>query len=143
MYEVNTYTLAGDNFLAGSMPVAKDALAVKEGETIKARSLVTLSSGKAAAYTATNAGNSVVPYGVAAADAENGSVVVYLSGEFFGSKLVLPEGVTAATVAPLLRQNGIFLKDLIPEESDATAEESSDEDSDEGSDEGSDEDSGT
>ena len=139
MYEVNTYTLAGDNFLAGSMPIAKEALAVKEGETIKARSLVALSNGEAAAYSATDAGNSVVPYGVAAADAENGSVVVYLSGEFFGSKLELPEGVTAATVAPLLRSNGIFLKDLLPEESDATAEEDSGEDSDEDSDE----DSGT
>ncbi len=116
MYEVNTYTQAGNNLIAGSMRIAKESLDVAEGETISARSLIKLDGGKAKAYTSADLGGSgteaVVPYGIAAADAEHGKVVVYMTGEFFGSKLVLPEGVEADKVAPLLRSNGIFLKDL-------------------------------
>ena len=113
MFEVNTYETNGDNFIVGSMHVAKDALDVNTGQTIVARSLVKLVNGKASAYAAADATNSTVPYGIAAADAENGKVVVYMTGEFAGSKLVLPDEVEVSTVAPLLRSNGIFLKDLI------------------------------
>lgn len=113
MFEVKTNECSGDNFLAGTMNIAKDALEVNEGQVIKARSLVTIENGKASAYTKENADGKVVPYGIAAADAENGKVVVYMTGEFFGEKLVLPEGVDAETVKPLLRSNGIFLKNLI------------------------------
>lgn len=132
MYEVNDYAYEPENFLAGSMDVAKEALPVKEGEEIKAKSLVKLVSGEAAAYTAADLGAKpdaakgaesqeaaetpaeaaelVIPYGIAAADAEDGQVVVYLTGEFFADALVLPEGLEAETVKPLLRENGIFLK---------------------------------
>ena len=194
MYGINSYELPGDNFVAGTMPIASEALAVKSGETIPARSLVKLVAGEAAAYTASDLdltpddqkveaeasgtgitaasvvkatfleeagtgknkyefefdgtgwqydgeaatlndygisvtgtpaeGDKVtvtrtvttqkpaVPYGIAAADAENGTVPVYLSGEFFAEKLEMPEDVTAEDVAPLLRSNGIFLKHL-------------------------------
>ena len=113
MYEVNTYTKNGDNFIMGDMKIAKEALDVNDGENIVARSLVTISGGKASADTMAKATGGVVPYGIAAADAENGKVVVYMTGEFAGSKLVLPDEVEVSTVAPLLRSNGIFIKDLI------------------------------
>lgn len=112
MFEVKEYTCPGDNFLAGTMKIVKEALDVNDGESIVERSLVAISEGKASAYTAENAAAKVVPYGIAAADAENGKVVVYMTGEFFGSRLVLPEGVNESDVKDLLRSNGIFLKDL-------------------------------
>ena len=112
MYEINTYTLEGDNFLAGDMKIAKEALPVAEDEEIAARSLIKLADGEAAAYTANDLEAETVPYGIAAADAEDGQVAVYLTGEFFGEKLALPDGVTADDVKPLLRENGIFLKTL-------------------------------
>lgn len=113
MFEVKEYACPAENFLAGSMRVVKEALDVNEGEVIVARSLVAISNGKASAYTKDNATAKVVPYGIAAADAENGKVVVYMTGEFFGSKIVLPEGVEESDVKDLLRSNGIFLKNLI------------------------------
>ena len=113
MFEIKEYTCQGDNFLAGTMKIVKETLDANEDQTIPARSLVAISEGKARAYTAEDAAAKVVPYGIAAAKAENGKVVVYMTGEFFGSKLVLPEGVTAGDVKDLLRSNGIFLKDLI------------------------------
>lgn len=112
MYQVETHTYTPDDFISGSMPIAREALGVTSGETIKARSLITIADGKAKAYTAENATKAVVPYGIAAADAENDRVVVYMTGEFDGSKLVLPDTVELSTVAPLLRSNGIFLKNF-------------------------------
>lgn len=112
MFEVKTYECPGDNFLAGTMKIVKEALDVNDGQTIVARSLVKVADGKASAYTAEDVAAEVVPYGVAAEDAENGKVVVYMTGEFFGSKLILPEGVEVSAVKPLLRSNGIFIKEL-------------------------------
>lgn len=109
MYEVKEYAYEPERFLAGDMPVGKEVMECAEDAEIKARSLVSQEGGKAVAYTGT-AGSLTVPYGIAAADAENGQVVVYLSGEFFGEALVLPEGVTAEDVTPLARENGIFIK---------------------------------
>ena len=110
MYEPKVYEMIPENFHAGTMPIGKEGLNVKDGETIEAKSLVKLSDGEAAAYTADDATAGTIPYGIAAADAENGCVVVYLSGEFRGDALKLPEGVEVDTVKPLLRENGIFLK---------------------------------
>ena len=110
MYEVKEYTLERDNFLGGArIPVAKEMLAAKEGEVIAYKSLVKLDGKEAVAYTAADAEASTPPYGIAATDAENGAVVVYLSGEFQESGLILPDGVEVDTVRPLLRENGIFL----------------------------------
>ena len=109
MYEVNTYSLERDNFLGGAYPIAKETLEVASGETIAEHALVKLSSGKAAAYAAADATAETVPYGIAAAASENGYVVVYLTGEFQESGIVLPDGVEVDAVRPLLRENGIFL----------------------------------
>ena len=113
MYAPVTHTLKMDHFVAGSLPIAKEALEVKEGETIAARSLVKLDGGKAAAYTADDAAAGTVPYGIAVEEAKDGYAALYLSGEFFGSSLNLPEGVEVDAVKPLLRENGIFLKEII------------------------------
>lgn len=110
MYEAKTYETMPNEFIAGMMPIATEGMAVKSGEIIKAKSLVKLDSGEAAAYTKEDGTAKTVPYGIAAADAENGQVVVYLSGEFHGDQLNLPEEVTVDAVKPLLRENGIYLK---------------------------------
>lgn len=110
MYEVKEYTLERDNFLGGAtIPVTKETLTAKEGETIAYKSLMKLEGGEAVAYTAADAEAGTLPYGIAATDAENGTVVAYLSGEFQESGLILPDGVEVDTVRPLLRENGIFL----------------------------------
>lgn len=110
MYETKTYENMPNEFIAGMMPVGTEGLVVKTGEEIKAKSLVKLDGGEAAAYTKADGTASTIPYGIAAADAESGQVVVYLSGEFRGDQLSLPEGVTVDAVKPLLRENGIYLK---------------------------------
>lgn len=110
MYEVKSYEMTPENFYAGTMAIGKEGLNVKEGETIEAMALVKLEDGEAVAYTADDASAGTIPYGIAVSDEENGSVVVYLTGEFFGDALKLPEGVEVETVKPLLRENGIFLK---------------------------------
>lgn len=110
MYETKTYENMPNEFVAGMMPIATEGMTVKSGETIKAKSLVKLEGGEAAAYTKEDGTSNAVPYGIAAADAENGRVVIYLSGEFHGDQLNLPEEVTVDAVKPLLRENGIYLK---------------------------------
>ena len=111
MYEVKEYAYEPKRFLAGDMPVGKEVMECAEDAEILAHSLVAQSGGKAVPYAAGKDGALDVPYGIAAADAENGQVVVYLSGEFYGESLVLPEGVTVDAVKPLARENGIFIKD--------------------------------
>jgi hypothetical protein len=115
MYEVKSYELEKDMFLAGYMDIAKEELEVAEGETIQERSLIKLSGNKAAAYTAEDAEAGKVPYGIAVGTEAAGYVVAYLSGEFYESGLKLPDGVGVETVKPLLRENGIFLKELLPD----------------------------
>lgn len=50
-------------------------------------------------------------YGITADSAEaDAECPVYLTGEFFADGLVLPDGVTAASIEVALRNVGIFLK---------------------------------
>lgn len=50
-------------------------------------------------------------YGIAADGAASGEeAVIFLTGEFFGDALVLPEGVKVADVEVPLRNIGVFLK---------------------------------
>lgn len=110
MYETKTYETLPNDFVAGMIPISTEGMAVKAGETIKAKSLVKLDDGEVAAYDKEDSTANTIPYGIAAADAENGRVVVYLSGEFYGDQLNLPAEVTVDAVKPLLRENGIYLK---------------------------------
>lgn len=115
MYEVKTNVLERDMFLAGNFPVEKKSLEVNEGETIKARELVKLVNGKASKYVKADATAKTKPYGIAASDADDAGIVVYLTGDFFESGLILPDEVEVAEVEPMLRENGIFLKKLLPD----------------------------
>ncbi len=101
-------------FEAGPHPVAK---IVKEaGVNIPARAPVILDeTGKLALVTATAAEGVTVNaeglYGVTPEAIEAGKTgVVYLTGEFFGDSLTLPESVTPADMEIPLRKLGIFLK---------------------------------
>ncbi len=102
-------------FEAGPFPVAKS---VKEaGVNIPARAPVILDeTGKLALVTATAAEGDVTVnaeglYGVTPEAIEAGKTgVVYLTGEFFGDSLTLPEGVNPTDVEVPLRKLGIFLK---------------------------------
>lgn len=121
MYEIKHNALIPENFIAGSFPMATDIGVVKEGATI--RKLAPIIEGEngleeitAAALPTT--GENASPgsldklVGIAADDSDNGKVVYYLTGEFFGNALTLPEGVTTKDIKPALRKLGIFLKEM-------------------------------
>lgn len=93
---------------AGDYPVVTDSGTVAAGNTISELMPVMLdASGKIAACTAESITD---VYGLAAADAAAGEdVVIYLTGQFFGSAIVAPKGKTAADFKAPLRKIGIFL----------------------------------
>lgn len=95
---------------AGDYPVVKDTGVVADGNTILELMPVTMGTdGKLSAITQKTAAD---VYGIAAASAEAGEmVVIYLTGEFFGDSLELPEGMQAADIKAACRRNSIFLKD--------------------------------
>lgn len=121
MYEIEHNSLIPENFIAGNFPNALDAGNVKEGAKIRKFAPVIegengLEEITAAALPTT--GENASPgsldklVGIAADDSDNGKVVYYLTGEFFGNALTLPEGVTAKDLKPVFRRLGIFLKEM-------------------------------
>lgn len=105
---------------AGDYPVVTDSGTVADGQTIKELMPVTLGAdGKLSAVTAETLAN---VYGLAAEDAEAGEeLVIYLTGQFFGDSLELPEETTPADLKAPFRKLGIFLVDT--ENAVATLEE--------------------
>lgn len=121
MYEIQTSTLTPENYVAGPFPVAIDTGNLQEGAEIsKLAPIVEESTGlreiKAADLPTTgenaSAGSLDKIVGIAADDSSGGKVVYYLTGEFFGNALTLPEGVTVKDIKPTLRKLGIFLKEM-------------------------------
>ena len=121
MYQIEHNALLPENFIAGAFPIVTENGNVKEGATI--RKFVPIIEGEdgieeitAAALPTT--GENASPgsldklVGIAADDSDNGKVVYYLTGEFFGNALTLPEGVTTKDIKPALRKLGIFLKEM-------------------------------
>lgn len=121
MYEIQTNTLTPENYVAGPFPVVTDTGAVKEGKEIRKLAPIVEDTDGLREITAADlptTGESATPgsldkiVGIAADDSSGGKAVYYLTGEFFGSALTLPEGVTAADLKPALRKLGIFIKEM-------------------------------
>lgn len=95
---------------AGDYPVVTDSGTVADGNTILELMPVMLGTdGKLSAVTAATVAN---VYGIAAEEADAGKeLVIYLTGQFFGDALKLPEGTTAADFKAPFRKLGIFLAD--------------------------------
>lgn len=95
---------------AGGYPVVTDSGTVADGNTILEFMPVTLGTdGKLAAVTADTIAD---VYGLAAQEAKAGEeAVIYLTGQFFGDALALPEGTTPADFKAPFRKLGIFLVD--------------------------------
>lgn len=101
-----------DYFIAGvTIGIAKSAK--KASAAIEAHAPVLLADGKVKPIAAVQDEGEVDLtglYGIAADSAAAGEdAVIYLTGEFFASGLVLPSGVEAGDVEVPLRNLGIFL----------------------------------
>lgn len=95
---------------AGDYPVVTGTGTVADGSTIPGLMPVVLGAdGKLSPVTASTVTD---VYGIAADGAEAGEeMVIYLTGQFFGDALELPEDVTALGLKAPLRKIGIFLED--------------------------------
>ncbi len=95
---------------AGDYPVVTGTGTVADGSTIPGLMPVVLGAdGKLSPVTASTVTD---VYGIAADGAEAGEeMVIYLTGQFFGDALELPEDVTASGLKAPLRKIGIFLED--------------------------------
>lgn len=111
--EVKTFRHVPEYFEAGPHPIAR---AIKTAaEALKAHAPVQIDEqGKIKAIAT---GDESKVYGIVpeAAAAEE-QAVVYLTGEFFADSLALEASVTPATLEVPLRQIGIFLKGVKPDE---------------------------
>lgn len=107
-------TFEYDNLFAGSAEVVTDSI-IAGADLVRGTvvGLVTV-GGKAVAVDSTAEDGSEDPYGVIADDVKaNGSVVVYLTGEFNVNALTFGGTDTDATHKRALRNIGIFLKENI------------------------------
>lgn len=114
MYEVQNDSYKPVTLFAGNFPVVTE-IAATEDSTIKAGAPLKLADGKVAKITATGSSDSYTTdtdgaYGIAAADAENGYIEVYLTGEFRKEALVLEKNVDISAVKTAMRPIGIFIK---------------------------------
>lgn len=117
MYEIKTDQTAPVNFFAGGFPIATEAGAVKSGATVRKFAPVALTTdGIVEAEAPSGSGENATPgnlnnlCGIAADNSTDGSVVYYLTGEFFADALTLADGVTIETLKPAFRKLGIYLK---------------------------------
>lgn len=109
-----TFSIGEEYFIAGTAIGITTAVKTA-GEALAAHTPVLLDEdGEAVAIVAPDEGETLSTtgiYGITADSAASGKdAVIYLTGEFFADKIVLPEGVTAADVEIPLRNIGIFLK---------------------------------
>ena len=101
MFEVQKDSHEPLNFIAGDFPIVRSAEKIKTGAVIRERAPVVMgATGIEEAATDTIANI----YGIAAAVPSGDKVVIYLTGEFFGSALTLPDGVTVDAIKPILRK---------------------------------------
>lgn len=93
---------------AGDYPVVTDSGTVADGSEVLELMPVTLGTdGKLSAVTADTVAD---VYALAAGTAKAGEeVVIYLTGEFFGEALEVPEGTAASDFKAPFRRLGIFL----------------------------------
>ena len=111
--EKKTFSTAPEYFLAGTtIGIAKATK--KASAAVAAHAPVLLDSDEVkpiAKVDGSHALSLTGLYGIAADGAASGEeAVIFLTGEFFGDALVLPEGVKVADVEVPLRNIGVFLK---------------------------------
>lgn len=107
MYEVASAELKGNNYYAGTFPVARDTLELADSAEITARTPVALTADGAAELTKTTLANFI---GIAAADSANGYVTIDCTGEIFADAVNMPEGVTIDDLKPVARKLNIYLR---------------------------------
>lgn len=115
---MKTETMNYDNIFAGNvMAVVTEAGIVAENQNIQALAIVEIDA----------SGNVIAPgevvdgtkaYAIAAEEVVTGAgetipIVLYMTGEFNESKIVVPEGKTLKDYKPVLRKLGIFLKPVV------------------------------
>ena len=106
-----TRSYAPDSFLAGMYPVAKDLEAVAGAAVKEYAPVMKNSDGKIVPIGSTNLTDLSGVYGIAVNAAENGKpVVVYRTGEFWGNRLALEDGVTLDAIRDALAALNIYLK---------------------------------
>lgn len=114
--EKKTFSIQPEELIAGNAEIVtgvkKASAELKKGAPVCLNSdgelaAVSVSGSAEAGYTVSTDGL----YGILAEDAaEDEDGIVYLSGEFFGDKLVLPDHASVADVEIPLRNLGIYLK---------------------------------
>lgn len=107
MYEVQKDSHESLNFIAGDFPILRDTAKIKTGAVIRERAPVILGATGVEEATADKIADII---GIAAAVPSGDRVVIYLTGEFFGSEIILPDGITVDALKPILRKLSIFLR---------------------------------
>lgn len=106
--EKRTFSTAPEYFEAGT-DIRITTQVKTAAADLEAHVPVILADGKVSAVASASALAGL--YGITAdSAAKDADAVIYLTGEFFKSGLVLPDGVTADDVEVPLRNIGIFLK---------------------------------
>ena len=121
MYDIDKAELKAENFLAGDFPVVTNFGTIKKGATIRKRALLVSGADGIEELTKDmlpTTGESASPgsldkiIGIAAEEPSGDEVTFYITGEFFAEGLTLPDGVTAADIAPACRKLSIFIKEM-------------------------------
>lgn len=104
---IEVRSLEPKDFFAGEFPTLTEIGTA--GEAVKEHTLLVKDdSGKIVTATTTTKEKIV---GISAAAAEkNSPVAFYMTGEFFGNALVLPDGITIDDIKDELRKLSIFLR---------------------------------
>lgn len=106
MFEVQKDSHTPLNFIAGDFPIVRDTGKIANGAVIRERAPVILTETGITEATADKTADII---GIAAVPSGD-RVIMYLTGEFFGSSLVLSDGVTVEAIKPVLRKLSIFLR---------------------------------
>lgn len=121
MYEITNTEFTPENFIAGDFPMKTDFGPIKSGATIRKYAPLVQGANGIEEITAAmlpTEGESATEgaldtlIGIAADEPSGGTVVYYLTGEFFSEALILQDGVTADILKPAFRKLGIFLKEM-------------------------------
>lgn len=108
MYGVKETAYTPDNFFIGGFPAVPDHGTIKDGATVRKYAPVALTADGIEEVTAATLDKMV---GIAADEPdESGNIVFYMTGEFGGDGLVLPDGVTFEALKAAARPLSIFLK---------------------------------
>lgn len=108
MYGIRETGYTPDNFFMGNFPAVPDHGAIKEGATVRKHAPIALTADGIEEVTTATLGKLV---GITAdVPDDSGNVVYYMTGEFGGEGLILPDGVTFEALKAAARPLSIFLR---------------------------------